>query len=181
VLIIVDGGWNGKQTMGSERVEELYLAEQDDMIYVRAVGHITANSCKELKDKVVDRLTHEPRVKDLIVDLSSCDYMDSTFMGVLIGFNKRIREIAGHPLELLKPTQACRTLLANLGVLRLLTILDGDVAVPHEMARIGKSSEAELDTLIAAHDNLIELNEANRAKFELLRKILADQKKKSGN
>lgn len=166
--------------MGKDRVEELYLAEENGKIFVRAVGHITANSCKELKDKVVDRLEHGPKVKDLVVDLSHCDYMDSTFMGVLIGFNKRFREIAGHPLELLKPSQACLSLLSNLGVLRLLKVLDRDVPLPHDMMKIEKGSESEIDMLIAAHDNLIELNDANRAKFELLRKILQDQKEKAG-
>ena len=122
-------------------------------------------------------LDHDPVPKELIVDLSHCDYMDSTFMGLLIGFNKKIKRLSGHPLELLQPTESCRNLLKGLGILKILKILEEPVPIPHEMIRIEKGAEAGVDMVLAAHDELIELNEENRAKFALLQKILREQAK----
>ena len=78
--------------------EALFLRESGNVIYIRATGHITANSCSELKSRVFGRLEAKPPVDAVYVDLEHCEYMDSTFMGLLVGFNKRFLRFAEKPM-----------------------------------------------------------------------------------
>ena len=77
--------------------EALLFAERDNKVYIRAFGHITAAACGTLKARIFERFESSPSPDNLYVDLSSCEYMDSTFMGLLVGFNKRLLRCAERP------------------------------------------------------------------------------------
>ncbi|MCK7487363.1 MAG: STAS domain-containing protein [Bacillus subtilis] len=69
--------------------EALFVKETAQTIFIRAQGHVTAALCSDLKSRIFERLEAKPPVETVYVDLSGCDYMDSTFLGLLVGINKR--------------------------------------------------------------------------------------------
>ena len=108
-------------------------------------------------------------VSRVYVDLSQCRGMDSTFMGTLVGYHSRFQEVDGD-LAVLNPTDQNRKLLDMLGVSEVLPVigehkvpdlsfvtLDGDAAV---------SIIARAEIMRQAHEHLIKLSEANKAKFQ---------------
>jgi anti-anti-sigma factor len=157
--------------------EALLLSEQNNVIYIRAVGHITANSCADLKARVFERIEAEPIIGNLYVDLSSCNYMDSTFMGLLVGFNKRFLRVAERPITILGATDTCAKLLKTIGIARMVVMSDEMVAYPERMEAVG-GAKADASFLLAAHEDLIELSEENEKRFSALRTVLAKELEK---
>ena len=61
--------------------------------------------------------------KKIIVDLSMCEFMDSTFIGVLVLTLKEIGEVGGE-LRLVRPPSLAHTVLAGTRTLELFNVLD---------------------------------------------------------
>lgn len=163
--------------------EALYLGETTEGLYIRATGHITAGLCAELKASVFSRLDKSDALipGELVMDLSECDYMDSTFMGLIVGFNKRFKVVSGHTLQVLNPSQECLKLLTSLGIVKLLEIVDNPSRrLPGPLTKLTKGEKPSADLLLKAHQNLSELSAENEKKFSVLQEILKKQLE-SGN
>ncbi len=152
--------------------EALFVKEMNNRIYMRAQGHITANSCTELKARVFDRLEAKPAVEDMLLDLSGCEYMDSTFMGLIVGFNKKFMRFSARPLRLFGLGETCAKLLKTIGVLRLVSVEDGMPPFPEPLERLGSGKKAGAGFVLKAHEELMELSEENERRFSALHSVL---------
>lgn len=107
-----------------------------------------------------------------VMDFLNCSSMDSTFLGVLAGVALQLRKNTP-PGSLVLCRMAPRNLelVRNLGLHRLLTVdteivdvnLNTNVALPCAPDK-GELESARL--VLAAHENLVAADEANRAKFQ---------------
>ncbi len=154
--------------------EALFIKEAGNRIYIRAQGHITANACPELKNRVFDRLDAKPAVEDVLIDLSDCDYMDSTFMGLIVGFNKRFKRFSDRPIRLYGLNETCGRLLKTIGILRLVAIEADAPRVPEPLERLGSGRKAGAALVLKAHEELMELSEENERRFSALKSALKD-------
>ncbi|MDX9957258.1 MAG: STAS domain-containing protein [Clostridia bacterium] len=152
--------------------EALLMRESGNIVYIRAIGHITANTCAELKTRVFGRLEAKPPVDAVYVDLEHCDYMDSTFMGLLVGFNKRFLRFAEKPITILKANDTCLKLLKTIGVSRLVSLSDENIKFPEPLENLNAVRKAEASMLLRAHEDLMELSEENARRFAALRSVL---------
>ncbi|MFP4362444.1 MAG: STAS domain-containing protein [Spirochaetia bacterium] len=155
--------------------EALYEKEVDGVLYIKGSGHVTAKLCTDVRKEVFERIDEEPRLDSIYIELSDCDYMDSTFMGLLVGFNKRFKKMAGKPIEIVQPSSECVKLLKGLGIFRLLRVTDKKINMPKEMKKITENSTATAEMVLRAHENLIEISDENREKFRVLHSILKKQ------
>jgi len=151
--------------------EALQYGEDGNALYVRAQGHIGTRLCADLKAKVFSRLEAQPPVQRLYVDLSSCSYMDSTFMGLLVGFNKRLLRFSEKPITILGANETCEKLLRTIGLTRMVEMSQESVAFPPTMAALG-SSKADVDMLLGAHRELAAMSPENEEAFAGLLSIL---------
>jgi anti-anti-sigma factor len=155
--------------------EAIFYKETQDAVYIRARGHITAALCTDLRAKVFEKLDSPAPVTAIHVDLSECDYMDSTFMGLIVGFRKKLQSIPGGSVTLYRPNPVCMSLLKGIGLTRLVGISDEAVSLPPFMENIAGNSKATAEFLLDVHENLMEISEENKAKFSVLSKVLKDQ------
>lgn len=155
--------------------EALYYLESDNTLFLRALGHITAALCSDLRERVYPRLDGEVPVLGMYVDLAACDYMDSTFMGLLVGFNKRLLKSTGKRLVLVSPSAGARDLLAGLGLTALVDIRDGGPTFPKNLEPVEKTRPPGADMLLKAHENLMDISAENRKKFAGLHSVLKSQ------
>ncbi len=155
--------------------EALQYKEKDDVLYVRAEGHVTAALCADLRFLIFARFDAAPPVKTMYVDLSACTYMDSTFMGLLVGFNKRLLKLGSGKLNVVRPTSPAKELLSGLGLLPLIEILEEKVAFPEDMEDVLKTRSTGVDLLLKAHENLMELSDDNVKRFSTLHSVLKSQ------
>lgn len=158
--------------------EAVFIKMIEDRIYIRARGHVTAALCPELKTRSFERLDTAPPVRAIYLDLSECEYMDSTFLGFIVGINKRLERLANRKIVLLGVNPTCFGLLRTIGVTKLVEISEEKIPFPGSLERIGRGPEATADFLLDAHEELSSLSEENRERFATLTSILRDALKK---
>jgi len=151
---------------------ELMYREEGGNLYIRAVGRMTANISYSLRGKVFARLKTTPPLKDIYVDLSKCDYMDSTFMGIIIGINKHLREISRRGVTIVCPTDECNSLFAGLNIIKLLNIDTAVREFPAFMEEVTDNGKPKAEVVLHAHEDLMEISEDNALKFSLLKEYL---------
>lgn len=155
--------------------EALYVKEAAQTIYIRAQGHVTAALCSDLKGRIFERLEAKPPVENVYVDLSACDYMDSTFLGLLVGINKRFLRFSERPLTVVRPSPPCTELLRTIGILRLVKVQEEPVPFPDSMEAIVTAEKATAEFLLDVHENLMDLSDENRSRFSTLYSVLKSQ------
>lgn len=159
--------------------EALFYQETESGLFIRAEGHITAAISTDLRELILNRLSQPPAPPLLGADLSQCDYMDSTFMGLLVGFHKRYKALTGKTLTLLRPTEECLKLLTGLGILKLMTVVTGPEPVsPEAWNNLRAQQNPNPEVLLNAHRNLSELSPENAQKFSTLETVLEHQVEK---
>ena len=153
--------------------EAVLYQENDSGFFIKAVGHVTASVSTDLRELLVQRLNRDPLPVLLAADLSSCQYMDSTFMGLLVGFHKRYKSLTGKPLTILRPTDECIKLLQGLGILRLLSHVSGEEPPsPEQWLSMANGRSPKTEILLRAHRNLSELSPENEKQFSSLEEVL---------
>lgn len=145
---------------------ELTYAELDEATLIAARGRATwshAETFFEAAEAVIEEK------RSLIVDLSGCEYLDSTFLGTLFQVASEA-EVASVPLRIQGVLPSVRAWLEELSMHSVLARVSEDaVEVPREMQKL---SEARSDRtherlrLLRAHELLARLSDANREKFQ---------------
>lgn len=156
----------------------IYYAERKNIIYIKANGHITAQICFGLRQRVFERLDRMPKIIEIYTDLSACVYMDSTFMGLLIGFNKKFNHLDNKKLCIIHPSTESLSHLSDLGLDDILSYSDTDIPFPEDMEMISQKEKVSAEFILKAHENLIEISDDNRKRFRIIKELLTKQIKK---
>ena len=110
------------------------------------------------------------------VDLSQCNYMDSTFLGMLAGLGIKMEKRSLPQIKLMNPTERIRGLLEGLGVEQLFRVIQEDYPISSFNELHGKElgKEEKSREMLEAHEKLVQISQSNNAKFRdvitLLRK-----------
>lgn len=139
-----------------------------------------ANFATSVDFKTVLTGLTDRRYPYLVIELSECPLMDSTFLGVLAEFGVKMnpadQECAEQAIELRNPNERIIELLENLGVLHLFKTCQGampagDIVEAHPCQA---SREALTKASLEAHQTLMELNPENVARFKEVAQFLAE-------
>jgi len=146
---------------------QLYIADYGTTAVIRISGRATFVSSVSFK-KLVNGLIDRGCVK-FTLDLSCCQLMDSTFLGVLVGLSRKFVDSV-QSILLFNPSDLVRDMFDNLGILDLFGSVDSLcvendlVSASHNDDLISKS-ELTKNTL-SAHQALMEVNHSNEVKFK---------------
>jgi anti-anti-sigma factor len=88
----------------------------DIVIITVNVSRATFKEAHEFK-KFIDDEIKKKKLK-IIIDLSSCDFIDSTFIGVLVVTLKKLADIGGE-LRIVEPPSIAHTILTVTGTLNV--------------------------------------------------------------
>jgi len=152
--------------------EAVYIDESGPDLRLSVSGHMTAQLCPSLKSAFMARL---PRIFDgrVRIDLSACEYMDSSFLGLLVQFSK-----AATATGLSKPVlhgvgNICRELLETMGMTRLFEYSDSPCALASpRMIESASAGGIGASFLLETHRELEILSPENRARFRDLTAML---------
>ena len=151
--------------------EALFYQENDEGLFIRAEGHVTAAVSTDLRELILNRLTKAPVPPLLAADLSACEYMDSTFMGTLTGISQNLRELGQGGLRTLNVSPRNVELLENLGLNFLFAVepLGPELKRPAEpgaeLMVLPPESGPEKEIILAAHEALVSANPLNADRF----------------
>jgi anti-anti-sigma regulatory factor len=120
----------------------------------------------------------------LVIELSECPLMDSTFLGVLAASGIRLNpaniECAKQAIELRNANERLLELLENLGVLHLFKTCNGELPRCEEVksSPCHPTREAITRASLEAHQTLMQINPDNVARFKDVTKFLAEDLEK---
>lgn len=157
----------------------------DRFVCIKLAGRVNFQNSIDFRT-LINHL-HSKGHKRFVIDVSNCQLMDSTFLGVLaslavkFGHQQNGSELT--PLELLNPSERILDMVDNLGIIQYLKIIRGTAPVEGEFSPVEKSAASTdraetTKTCLEAHRVLMELNPANVAKFKDVARFLEEDLKK---
>lgn len=163
--------------------ESSYLVNPySDPVLVKVNGKASFLNSGPIKD-LFNVLVEQGRER-YVIDFQNCSGMDSTFLGILAGLGIQLRRRGSKGSVVL-----CRLgtrnleLIQNLGLHRLLTVDEGgelpvgeDTSALQVLPKGAPLSELENARMVLkAHENLVEMDAANQAKFQDVISFLKNQ------
>jgi len=121
--------------------------------------------------------------RNFVVDFEHCKGMDSTFLGILAGLGIELMkaEVPGS-VVLTRLGERNLELVRNLGLHRIMTVDDGQVAAETaeqtEALELTAEQRGEVENarlVLQAHENLVEIDESNKTKFQDVISFLKNQ------
>lgn len=142
------------------------VARAGSTVFVRSVGLANMKNAPMLDCFLREVVTQG--ALQVCVDLSTCSGMDSTFMGLLVGFSQELVRKQGR-LVVVNPTAQNLRLLDMLGVSDVLPVVAQTQPAELEFVVIPAhpsiSPLERMEIVRRSHQSLVSLNSANQAKF----------------
>lgn len=85
------------------------------------LSRATYKEASQLREILEDNITRKR--KKIVVDISQCEFIDSTFLGVLVISLKKISRIGGD-IRLVKPHYLVRTLMEKAGTMNVFNVYE---------------------------------------------------------
>jgi anti-sigma B factor antagonist len=165
-------------------MSKILVARSVDLGFIKVVGRGSFQNSGCLK-AFYQQLLKEG-VRRFVVDLDACTYLDSTFLGILLGLGLKLKERGAGLLHILNASPRNLELLRNLGLDRLISIesTTGQAGVRPSngaaMSALKTVNEENLKempcqvptraeagpTILEAHVNLMEFDPRNVPKFK---------------
>lgn len=108
-------------------MSKILVARSGDLGFVKVVGRGSFQNSGCLKAFYQNLL--KDGVSRFVIDLGACTYLDSTFLGILLGLGLKLREAGNGLLNILNASARNLELLRNLGLDRLINIAGGNLPV----------------------------------------------------
>lgn len=157
---------------------QILVAKSSQLVQIRVIGRATFKVSRELREFGL-RVVRDG-IRSLIIDLSQCRGMDSTFMGVLAMIGLEAKDHKNTNLVIVNAGQQQRKLLESIGVSRLFEFAEKDmdqvtwknlVEAAAEVADMGDVA----DTILNAHQTLMDISPDNVPKFKDVVEMLAHE------
>ena len=159
---------------------QLAVASTSHTVIVRVIGRgdfLPAQDLKTYSNKLLNSSSQE--LENIVIELSGCETMDSTFMGILamIGIQGRSR----FKLTILNASPKLHQLLSEIGVDRLWKFAESDIntqswdIIHQALSRNVPDDKLIGKTVLEAHETLMNLDKANIPKFQNVVDLLKTQ------
>jgi anti-anti-sigma regulatory factor len=153
--------------MGAES-PEIAVGTARGGLYLGLRGRATQRTCPTTNRLVDDYLASRPQTPIVVVDLSGCEWVDSTFAGWLLGLSGRIAPMANGAMLVAGCVECCRKSLERMGLADRLQF--EKVEPPDETQIIhctasDQLTAEELKLMLAAHEALVALGPENERIF----------------
>jgi anti-sigma B factor antagonist len=171
----------------SVEMSKILVARNADLGFIKVVGRGSFQNSGCLKAFYQQLL--KDGVRRFVVDLEACTYLDSTFLGILLGLGLKLKDVGSGLLHIHNANTRNLELLKNLGLDRLISIegntgsalsdsfrstnganpgvLNGmkDEQLKEMPCPVPTRSEAA-PTILEAHENLMDFDPRNVPKFK---------------
>ena len=154
----------------------LTVGRKHRVVIFKVSGRGTLRNSPPL-EKLALAALNEGGVKRIIIDLENCLYMDSTFMGALVGINSALLKRDNRRLIIANADDRNKHLLDNLGLSRIMELRNdlGKFEAEWELA-VNEPMEPRLlaKHILTAHDYLGKIDAKNRARFSEVKRLLLE-------
>ncbi|MBX7113161.1 MAG: STAS domain-containing protein [Myxococcaceae bacterium] len=158
---------------------QIWVGTLEQTVCVRVQGRATHLHGQPLRDVAREMLSRGFRRVEL--DLGKCTYMDSTFLGVLVGISMRLEKMGADKVAIFRISPRNLELFKTLGVDRFFQ-MDSPGAMAHAddlndaraLVEARQATPAWATTIIEAHQLLVESDDRNEPRFKELLAFLKE-------
>ena len=150
-------------------------------VFVRVHGLASMNNCLAVRDFIEEMLRANHSF--IVVDLSECTGMDSTFMGVLAGAATCETPGRSAGVAIVNAGEQVLRLLRSVGLTELIFVEPGPFEAPKlDFVRLEDTpgEEERLALVRSAHERLIKISEKNEKKFGPFLEALEEEMRHKG-
>ena len=160
---------------------EITVGTVEGGLYIGMLGRATQRTCPTADQLVNDYLSSRPQQPIVVLDVTGCDWIDSTFAGWLIQLTKRMGRAAGGRLVISGCSERCRRSLEKMRLVELLEL--ADLAAPEEVQAVACTTgdtpgKDELKLMLEAHEALAAVGPENEQVFTPIATMLRGQLEK---
>jgi len=152
---------------------QLSAGRSDQNIVVRVDGWATMPH--SLTVRLFAQCMLDASDAELYIDLDKCAYMDSTFTGTLAAISIDRQDKLKKKLKLLFPSRSLRLIFEQLGLDKVVDLIDGPLRLPDTFLPLPKGGLSEIESIgqhiVDTHKALIALGGPN---VEEYRKVVND-------
>ncbi|MFL2859328.1 MAG: STAS domain-containing protein [Pontiellaceae bacterium] len=155
----------------------LTAAEVNSSIYVCVNGRGSFQNSTALKEYVKKQLI-KTSPKKILLDMTSCSGMDSTFMGVLAGLASSTKKTNSHTFTLINLSKKNEKLLTTLGVSKILDYQSDDKSNiknkinDDNLSALTANQNKTTKTSLEAHKTLVKIEPKNLKEFKNVIELL---------
>ena len=183
LLFFADVDRKGLKNMSSgNNQDNLTAAFIDRTAVLRVEGRGSFKTSPPMK-QFIQRMVESKSINHVLIDMSECCGMDSTFMGVLAGLSYHVKDTPGFSLKLINLSEKNQKLLTTLGVDRVVNYSSSATDEERELittqgagAQVLESDSANTreaaETTLEAHEALVDINPDNLVKFKSVIELL---------
>ena len=151
------------------------VARGESCVVIQVMGRGTFKTSPALR-KFTLKMIDQGRER-FVLDMKECTGMDSTFMGVLAGTALRLKKRKGGEIVMINLSAKTADLLETLGLRKLIGTaegaqgdnLRGEIARLADATRLatgGSDRRTTAETMLSAHEDLVEASPANLSEFQ---------------
>lgn len=157
----------------------LHIGIKDNLLLIKAAGEMRAGNTFALNKFLIPYLEKTDKKLTITIDLGSCTFMDSSFIGFLVSLESKCKLSNQDSVKIINPTAQCRRTLKGLSCLDRISIINSAEAPRIATFRLKDepgdfSARENIELLFEAHMELSALSEENRLEF---RDLLAELKR----
>lgn len=163
--------------MGAD-TPEIKIGTIEGGLYVGLRGRATQRTCPTADKVVSDYLASEPGTCRITLDLSNCDWVDSTFAGWLISLSKRAARRAAGEVRLTGCNARCRSSLDKMKLSSLFAFRETSVPAKTQTIRCttgDRPRKEEIKLFLEAHEALAAIDSENARIFMPIIAALREQ------
>jgi anti-anti-sigma factor len=154
-----------------ESGNEIQVGTLDDHVCVRVEGKGTHLNSPSLREFLAGMI--EGGYRHFRLDLGRCTYMDSTFLGMLVGVSLQLKRISPVRITILDANARGRELFQTLGIEQFFHFDNGSAPASRvceselkSLTEANVSIETKAETMLAAHEALVKADERNVCRFK---------------
>lgn len=159
-----------------QEVSRVLIGILDNEYIIKVIGKGTMEFCSDLFQYVTNMMEKQP-IDNIYFELSSATYLDSSFIGVIVSIQKKLRTIRPESnVILLNPSEKVKDILITMGLFEIMPIQEEsglkNIEVSGEIQKKLEKNYRDIQVLLESHQNLMELSGENRKKFSLVEEML---------
>lgn len=148
---------------------------------IKVIGKGTMEYCSELFQFLSEKIENE-KAENVYFELSETTYLDSSFIGVIVSVQKKLKKVSNGNLILLNPSDKTKEILSTMGLLDIMPIQENDtfknIEISSEIKKKLEKNYQDIQVLLESHQNLMELSSENRKRFSLVEEMLKKELEK---
>lgn len=173
---------------GNGNGDNLTAAYIDDTAVIRVEGRGSFKVSPPMK-QFIHQVMDAKSATGVVIDMSECTGMDSTFMGVVAGLACLIKSKDDFTFKLINLSDKNRKLLTTLGVDRVVDFsmagegdeVEGKETQAHRLEPDFDNKLEAAKTTLEAHESLVDINPDNFSKFKSVLEFLQDDVRSLSN